>query len=72
MRTLAMVLLLAGLGLGVAPRFAFTAETQPDVKKLPDCCGDKCKSMTNCCSTDDKGKTTCSMGGSCCVKVEKK
>ena len=72
MRIAAMLLLFAGLSLGVASRFAFSADTQPDAKKLPACCGDKCKTMAGCCSTDDKGKTTCSMGGSCCVKTDKK
>jgi hypothetical protein len=67
-----MLMLLAGCTLAVSPRFAFTANTQPDAKKLPACCGDKCKKMEGCCSTDDKGKTTCSMGGSCCVKTDKK
>ena len=40
---------------------------------LPACCGDSCKKMgAGCCKTDDKGKTTCTMGGSCCVKAETK
>ena len=36
------------------------------------CCGDACKKMSNCCKADDKGKVTCSMGGSCCVKADDK
>ena len=34
------------------------------------CCGETCKA--GCCTEDSAGKVTCSMGGSCCVKVEKK
>jgi len=36
---------------------------------MPACCGDACMKMgAGCCKADDKGKVTCSMGGSCCVK----
>ena len=36
---------------------------------MPACCGDACMKMgAGCCKADDKGKVTCSMGGSCCLK----
>jgi hypothetical protein len=58
---------------------AWAADTAPATKAatgtatttskpaVPACCGDKCKMMVNCCK-EDAGKTTCAMGGSCCVK----
>ena len=46
----------------------FAAETAPATQ--PACCTDACKGMTGCCKADDKGKTTCDMGGKCCKKVD--
>jgi hypothetical protein len=52
---------------------AWAADTAPATKAaLPTCCGDTCKKMVNCCKEDKDGKTTCAMGGSCCLKTETK
>jgi hypothetical protein len=67
----AMMLALGLLGLAFAadtvpaPSTAPATATKP---ALPACCGDTCKKMVNCCQTDAAGKTTCAMGGGCCVK----
>ncbi len=65
--------LLLGLAIGIGG-IVFAADTQPATKPTTQpaamaCCGDTCKGMgAGCCKMDDKGKMTCSMGGSCCVK----
>lgn len=67
--TLGAILLAAGL---LISGIAWAADTQPATSTKPStpaCCGDDCKKMgSNCCTTDASGKTTCSMGGSCCKK----
>ena len=73
MRYLGAILIVLGL-LGAA----YAADTKPATSPatstsqpaLPACCGDKCKAMgPTCCKSDAAtGKTTCYMGGSCCVK----
>lgn len=72
MRFLGAMTLVLGL-MGVA----YAADTMPasapatttSKPALPACCGDKCKAMGGaCCKSDAAGKTTCSMGGGCCVK----
>jgi hypothetical protein len=54
---------------GMKPATTAPAATQA---AMPACCGDACKKMKDCCKADDKGKVTCSMGGSCCVKADSK
>jgi len=52
---------------------AATATAPATKPTLPACCGDACKKMgAGCCKNDANGKTTCSMGGSCCIKPETK
>ena len=47
----------------------FAADAPAKPAAMPPCCGDTCKKMgASCCKADDKGKVTCSMGGSCCMK----
>jgi hypothetical protein len=67
MKVLGAFLLVAGLATSGA---LWAADTAPATKPaLPACCGDACKKMgPGCCSTDAAGTTTCSMGGSCCIK----
>jgi hypothetical protein len=66
-RYLGAMMVVMGL-LGVA----YAADTQPATKPasgMPACCAEKCKAMGGtCCKTDAAGKTSCSMGGSCCGK----
>ena len=74
MKTLVGILMIvAGMafaGVAVAQTAPSTAPATTTSKPAtPECSGDKCKAMgAGCCKTDDKGKTTCAMGGSCCVK----
>ncbi len=68
----AMILALGLMGIVYAADTA-PATTAPATTTskpaTPACCGDACKKMVNCCKTDAAGKTTCGMGGSCCMKA---
>lgn len=67
----AMVLAMGLLGVALAADTApATAPTTTSKPATPACCGDKCKMMTKCCTTDAAGKTTCAMGGGCCIKAQ--
>ena len=62
-------LALAGISFAQTKPATSTAPATSTKPATPACCGDECKKMGGaCCKTDDAGKTTCSMGGSCCVK----
>ena len=69
-----LTLALAALALVAVGAFAGlrAAETPAAPATQPACCGAACKPMPGCCKTDDAGKTTCTMGGKCCTKVEPK
>ena len=68
----AACLMAAGAAFSLPASGADTPATKPAATQaaLPACCGDSCKQMAGCCKADDKGKVTCSMGGSCCVKAD--
>jgi len=53
-----------------AGSFSLFAADAPAPATQPACCTDACKMMPGCCKADDKGKTTCDMGGKCCKKVD--
>ena len=67
----AMMLALGLLGIAFAADTVPATSTAPATATkpaLPACCGDTCQKVGACCKTDAAGKTTCPMGGSCCVK----
>jgi hypothetical protein len=70
----AACLVAAGFLFSLGARGADTPATKPAATQAAAlaCCGDACKQMAGCCKADDKGKVTCSMGGSCCVKADSK
>ena len=63
-----MAAALAFAGVALAQTTTSQPATTSSQPALPACCGDMCKKMVNCCKTDAAGKTTCAMGGSCCLK----
>jgi hypothetical protein len=59
-------------GMAISLNAAAATATKP-ASPAPACCGDACRGMPHvCCSVVDKGKSTCAMGGGCCVKAESK
>lgn len=63
---------LAVVGAGCQSKASGDSNGAMKMSTAPACCGDACKKMAaDCCTTDDKGKVTCSMGGSCCIKNDK-
>ena len=71
MKLFGALMLVLGMAAASVAVFAAAPATKPATSQaaLPACCGDACKKMgPSCCKADDKGKATCSMGGTCCVK----
>ncbi len=71
MKLFTALMLILGIAVGATLFAADAQPVQPTTATKPAdpaCCGDACMKMgAGCCKTDDQGKVTCSMGGSCCV-----